>query len=171
MNKITFIYDLDEKYVTNIKKDLMNNIFGLYYIDEFFYNSDFCTMKKYYLNFMNTGETIKNSKQLNFPTILKHYKNNLESNIFVKQYNNYFTDLYLPITHNYIDKYLKDKISRKKSIKLKEKDLPEFIDDKEIECEFLKNEASFYGKFCFSYDISIASIASIQAFESSISYI
>ena len=150
VNKITFIYDLDEKYVTNIKKDLMNNIFGLYYIDEFFYNSDFCTMKKYYLNFMNTGETIKNSKQLNFPTILKHYKNNLESNIFVKQYNNYFTDLYLPITHNYIDKYLKDKISRKKSIKLKEKDLPEFIDDKEIECEFLKNEASFYGKFIYN---------------------
>ena len=48
------------------------------------------------------------------------------------------------------DKYLKDKISRKKSIKLKEKDLPEFIDDKEIECEFLKNEASFYGKFIYN---------------------
>ena len=150
VNKITFFYDLDEKYISNIKKDLMNNIFGLFYIDEFFYNSDFCIMKKYYMNFINTGETVKNSKQLNFPTILKNYKNNLESNIFVKQFNNYFTDLYLPITHNYIDKYLNDKISRKKSIKLKQKDLPDFIDDKQLECEFLKNEASFYGKLIYN---------------------
>jgi hypothetical protein len=92
----------------------------------------------------------KNSKQINFPSILKHYKNNLESNIFLKQFNNYFTDPFLSITHNYVDKYLNDKISRKKSIKLKQKDLPEFTGDKEIECEILKNETSFYGKLIYN---------------------
>ena len=150
INKIKFFYDLDEKYVYNIKKDLMNNIFGLFYIDEFFYNSDFCIMKKFYINKMMTGKMVKNSKQINFPTILKNYKNNFESNIFLKQFNNYFTDLFLPITHDYVDKYLNDKISRKKSIKLKQKDLPQFIGDKKIECEILKNETSFYGKLIYN---------------------
>ena len=146
INTITFFYDLDENYTTNVKKDYMNNIFGLYYIDEFFYNSDFCIMKKYYINFINKGKMIKNSKQLNFPSTLKNYKNNLESSIFVKQFNNYFSDLFLTITHDYVDRNLNDKLARKKSIKLKEKDLPEFVGDKVIECELLKNESTFYGK-------------------------
>ena len=89
----------------------MNNIFGLYYIDNFYYNQDFCKMKKYYINFINLNKT-NNSKQLNFPSIIKNYKNNLESPIFIKQFNNFFTDPYLSITHSYVDSDLNNKICR-----------------------------------------------------------
>jgi hypothetical protein len=47
-NNIQFFYDLDKYYITNIKKEIMNCIFSIYYIDEFFYSKDFCTLKKYY---------------------------------------------------------------------------------------------------------------------------
>ena len=44
-NKITFFYDLDKNYITNVKKEIMNTIFSYYYLDELFYNYDFCIIK------------------------------------------------------------------------------------------------------------------------------
>ena len=52
-NEIRFFEKFDENYVYNQKKDLMNNIFAIYYIDELFYNEDFCAIKKYYNNYVN----------------------------------------------------------------------------------------------------------------------
>ena len=149
INKIRFFNDIDTNYIINIKKDIMNNIFGLYYIDNFYYNQDFCKMKKYYINFINLNKT-NNSKQLNFPSIIKNYKNNLESPIFIKQFNNFFTDPYLSITHSYVDSDLNNKISRQKSIKLIEKAFPKSDNDKEIECEILKNENTYFGKLIYN---------------------
>ena len=149
-NETSFFNILDKNFVTNQKKELMNNIFGLYFIDEFFYNSDFCIMKKYYCNFINDKINNNNSKKLNFPSTIKNYRNNLESWIFIKQFNNYFTDPFLPITHEYVDTCLNNKLTRKNSIKLKQKDFPIFDKDNEIECELLKNENTFHGKLIYN---------------------
>ena len=148
-NNIPFFNVLDEKYVWNVKKEIMNNIFSLYYIDELFYNADFCVIKKYYINYINQNP-FNNSKQLDFPSIIKNYRNNFESSIFVKQYNDFFTDPFLPITHNYIKDELETKISRKKSIKLIQKNFPISQGDKQIECELLKNENTYYGKLNYN---------------------
>ena len=151
INKIKFFNTIDKKYVWNIKKELMNNIFSLFYIDELFYNQDFCIMKKYYINKINQNP-FNNSKQLNFPSTIKNFKNNLESPIFIKQFNNYMTDLFLPITHSYINnEQLSKKLSRKSSIKLKQKEFPISENDNQmIECELLKNENTFYGKLIYN---------------------
>ena len=150
-NEIRFFEKFDENYVYNQKKDLMNNIFAIYYIDELFYNEDFCAIKKYYNNYVNQ-HPYNNSKQLKFPSTIKNYRNNLENSIFIKQYNNYFTDPYLPITHKYIKDDLEKKLSRKKSIKLIKKDFSLSSDnDKTIECELLKNENYYYGHLIYNY--------------------
>jgi len=151
INEIKFFNTLDEKYVWNIKKEIMNNIFSIYYLDELFYNQDFCLMKKYYINKINQNP-FKNTKQLNFPSTIKNYRNNLESPIFIKQFNNYMNDLFLPITHKYItDDVLSKKLSRKNTIKLKQKNFPISENDNQvIECELLKNENTFYGKLVYN---------------------
>ena len=151
LNKIEFFDSFDENYVWNIKKELMNNTFGLFYLDEFFYNSDFCIIKKYYINKINENPS-NNSKQLNFPSILKNYKNNLESSIFIKQYNNYMTSPYLEISHNYINEELNKKLKRKNSIKLISKDFWNSESDEAIECEILKNENAHFGKLIYNND-------------------
>ena len=150
INEIKFFNILDDNYVTNQKKELMNNIFALYFIDEFFYNSDFCIMKKYYCNFVNDKKNNNDSKKLNFPSTIKNYRNNLESWVFIKQFNNYFADPFLKVTHEYVDTDLNDKLTRKNSIKLKQKDFPSFENDKEIECELLKNENCYHGKLIYN---------------------
>ena len=151
LNKIEFFDSFDENYVWNIKKELMNNTFGLFYLDEFFYNSDFCIIKKYYINKINENPS-NNSKQLNFPSIIKNYKNNLESSIFIKQYNNYMTSPYLEISHNYINEELNKKLKRKNSIKLISKDFWNSESDEVIECEILKNENAHFGKLIYNND-------------------
>ena len=149
--QIQFFNNLDKNYISNFKKDLMNGIFALYYIDEFFHNDDFCIMKKYYNNFINK-RSINDSKKLNYPSILKNYRNNLEPSIFIKQYNNYFDDSFLTITHKYVneDEQLKKFLTKKKSIKLSQKNFCYSESNKEIECELLKNESTFYGKLIYN---------------------
>ena len=149
--QIQFFNNLDKNYISNFKKDLMNGIFALYYIDEFFHNDDFCIMKKYYNNFINK-RSINDSKKLNYPSILKNYRNNLEPSIFIKQYNNYFDDSFLTITHKYVneDEQLKKFLTKKKSIKLSQKNFYYSESNKEIECELLKNESTFYGKLIYN---------------------
>ena len=89
---IKFFYDIDMYYVTNIKKEVMNCIFSIYYLDEFFYSKDFCAIKKYYMNnYLNDTQLI-HSKKLNFPSTIKNYRNNLEPPLFIKKYNNYLSD-------------------------------------------------------------------------------
>ena len=101
-NKITFFYGLDKNYITNVKKEIMNTIFSYYYLDELFYNYDFCIIKKYYLNnYLNCTEQL-DSKKLNFPSIIKNYINNFEPPLFVKKFNNYVLDPYFSISHSYI---------------------------------------------------------------------
>ena len=153
-SNIKFFYDLDENYVTNIKKEIMNCIFSFYYLDEFFYSQDFCFIKKYYINkYLTKKENINNinTKKLDFPSILKNYRNDFEPPLFFKKFNNYTVDPYFPITHSYIkNEILKKNLTMQKSIKLFQKDIFESDNDKEIECELIKNEKPFFGKLYYN---------------------
>ena len=150
-NKTHFFYDLDKNYITNIKKEIMNCIFSYYYLDEFFYSSDFCIIKKYYINnYLNIKENW-DTKKLNFPSTIKNYRNNFEPPLFVKKFNNYVLDPYFSISHSYIkNESLKSKLIFEKSIKLCPKEIFNVVSDKEIECEFIKNENAFYGKLYYN---------------------
>ena len=150
-NKINFFYELDKYYATNIKKEIMNCIFSLYYLKEFFYSEDFCIVKKYYLNnYLNDLKSF-NSKKLNFPSIIKNYINNFEAPLFIKKFNNYIVNPYFPITHSYIDdEKLKRNLTMDKDIKLNKKEIKLFEKDELIECEILKNEKQFYGKLYYN---------------------
>ena len=152
VNKIHFFYDLDNYYITNIKKEIMNCIYSLYYLDELFYNSDFCIIKKYYTNFYLNDLNNINTKKLNFPSIIKNYSNNFEPPIFVKKFNNYTTDPCFPISHAYIkNETLKKNLTMEKSIKLFQKELNPGENSNEIECELLKSDKAFYGKLFYNF--------------------
>ena len=150
-NKINFFYELDKYYATNIKKEIMNCIFSLYYLKEFFCSEDFCIVKKYYLNnYLNDLKSF-HSKKLNFPSIIKNYINNFEAPLFIKKFNNYIVNPYFPITHSYIDdEKLKRNLTMDKDIKLNKKEIKLFEKDELIECEILKNEKQFYGKLYYN---------------------
>ena len=155
IEKIKYFYDLDKFYAINLKKEIMNCIFSVYYLDELFYSEDFCKIKKYYMNNFINNKQYQDSKQLNFPSILKSYSNSFEPSIFVKKYNNFITNPYFNITHSYIqkDKNLKSLLSMKKSIKLYRKEFQNMDNDFDgsgIECEIIKNEMAYYGKLIFN---------------------
>ena len=153
-SNIKFFYDLDKNYIMNIKKGIMNCVFSFYYLDELFYSQDFCIIKKYYINkYLTKKENINNinTKKLNFPSILKNYRNNFEPPLFIKKFNNYTVDPYFPITHSYIkNEVLKKNLTMEKSIKLFQKDIFESDNDEEIECELIKNEKPFFGKLYYN---------------------
>ena len=97
----------------------MNCIYSLYYLDELFYNSDFCIIKKYYTNFYLNDLNNISTKKLNFPSIIKNYSNNFEPPIFVKKFNNYTNDPCFPISHAYIkNETLKKKFNDGKIYKI-----------------------------------------------------
>ena len=152
VNKIHYFYDLDKNYIINFKKEIMNCIFSIYYLDEFFYSEDFCKIKKYYISHFLHNKESQDSKKLNFPSIIKNYTNNFDPPLFIKKFNNFIIDPYFSITHSYIDtdKHLIKHISMKKSIKLSKKEYPNLEKTKEIECELIKDEKAFYGKLYYN---------------------
>ena len=154
-NKIHFFYELDKYYITNIKKEIMNCIFSLYYLDELFYSKDFCIIKKYYtFNYLNKLQNI-DSKKLNFPSTIKNYRNNFEPPLFVKKFNSFTTHPYFPITHSYIkDEILNNILSFDKSISLFQKDFFIYENTNEIECELIKSDIAFYGKLYYKNSLN-----------------
>ena len=104
------------------------------------------------MNFYLNGKESLDSKQLNYPTIIKNYRNNFEPPLFIKKYNNFVIDPYFEITHSYINEKnpLKKYINMKKSIKFQDKDIPIQETDEFIECEIIKNELAFYGKLFYN---------------------
>ena len=50
INKINYFNKYDKFFLKNIKNEIMNNIFSLYYKDIFFYNKAFCRMRDYFVN-------------------------------------------------------------------------------------------------------------------------
>ena len=156
INKINYFNEFDKYYLKNPKKEIMNNIFVLYYLDVFFYNEYFCKMKKYFLN-KYFSNNISNTKQLDFPSKLKNFSNNLDPPLFIKQYNDYFNGPIFPITHSYIQKENKKIIENYKSIKLFPKKLSiiKSEDENIFECELIKHDNYFYGNIIIKSDYMI----------------
>ena len=151
MNKIQYFFDLDKYYIINFKKEIMNCIFSIYYLDEFFYSHDFCVIKKYYINnYINKEESVE-SKKLDFPSVIKNYRNNFEPPLFVKKINNFMQDPLFPITHSYISENnnLKKLMNMNYSIKLKKKEIHCHENLNEIECELIRNEKIYFGKIFY----------------------
>ena len=155
INIITYFNDLDTSFLKNTKKEIMNNIFSIYYIDIFFHNDAFCKMRDYFINNYLDSSYSKYIKQLDFPSKIKNYSNNLECPLFIKQYNDYFNSPIFPITHSYINDNNKTIISNYKAIKLLQKKFPtiELGKKNKYECELIKNENYYYGSI-FQSDTS-----------------
>jgi hypothetical protein len=146
INRITFFDDLDKAFLINPKKEIMNNIFSIYYKDFLFYNETFCRMRDYYINtFLDSSNSY--IKQLDYPSKIKNYSNNLESPLFIKQYCDYFNNPIFPISHSYIEDHNKKIINNYKTIKLLPKEFPIYEKDRQstFECELIKIDYNYYG--------------------------
>ena len=64
-NSQCFFKKYDSSYLKNPKKDLMNNIFSIYFQSTFYENEMFKILKDYYLNLFPQAQ--KSTKILNFP--------------------------------------------------------------------------------------------------------
>ena len=84
-----YLEEPDEYYIKNAKKELLMNIFSVYYFEYFFNNELFKKMKKYYLEYFQGVQ--EKTKVLNYPTKIKYFHNGLEPYIFLKPYWEYFT--------------------------------------------------------------------------------
>ena len=146
-----FLEDIDNYYILNIKKDIMNNVFSLYFIDTFFSNELFKKMKLIYLN--NYSEATSDTKSLNFPSKIKKFNNGLEPDNILKLNYKFFYDKYFPVSHPYFYEYLiKNNNIQDRYIKLFHKSI-NFSQNKNIikfDCELIKIEKNYFGQLlCF----------------------
>ena len=143
-----FLEDIDDYYIFNIKKDVMNNIFSIYFMDTFYSSDLFKKMKLIFLNEHPDAES--KTKILNYPSKINKFNNGLEPDNILKFNYKFFYDKYFPVSHPYFYEYMiNNKISPSKYIKLFHKhiDLPE----SQINCELIKLDKSYFGQlFCFS---------------------
>ena len=152
-----FLYELDSTYLFNTKRDLMKNIFSLYFIDTIFYDKNFIELKK--LFFQTYGHSIeqfsnRNFSSLNYPTRIKNFSNGLEPSLFLKPFNDFYSHKTFPITHEYFENYLnKNKIKFKSGyINLIGKQISIPIKEKtcSYKCELIKINRAIYGNIIYS---------------------
>ena len=84
-----------DKYMSlNPKKELMKNVFGIYFSESFFENETFQKLKNIYLN---SFEAISDTKLLNYPSKIKNFMNGLEPSNFFKENSKFFiSKIYIP---------------------------------------------------------------------------
>ena len=93
-----------DKYMSlNPKKELMKNVFGIYFSESFFENETFQKLKNIYLN---SFEAISDTKLLNYPSKIKNFMNGLEPSNFFKENSKFFISKIFPITHTYFYDYM-----------------------------------------------------------------
>ena len=146
INRITYFDDLDKSFLKNPKKKIMNNIFSIYYLDIFYYNRTFCRMRDYFINKI-LDNSIAGIKQLDFPSKIKNFRNNLEPPLFIKEYKDYFNNPIFPISHQYINEQNNHLIDDYETIKLLSKQFPIYEQEMKIkfECEIIKADECYYG--------------------------
>ena len=145
----------DNSYIGNAKKELMMNIFSIYFFDSFFINEDFKLMKNYYLQ--NFEGVQKSTKLLDYPIKIKTFNNGLEPNLFLKPFSGLFEHKTFPITHKYFYDYLKSNdIQRYEPIILYKKLLPDiYLEEKfDKKCELIKINRSYYGHIIGSKNVN-----------------
>ena len=149
---INFFDQPDEYYLKNAKKEIMMNIFSLYFFEHFFYNDNFMHLKDYYLqNFVGIQ---KSTKKLDFPCKMKNFNNGLEPNLFLKPFNSFFTTKVFPVNFNYYYEYLTNNRIFPNQIILYKKQLPDFNLKNQFDqkCELIKPNHSYYGHIIGSKD-------------------
>ena len=152
---INYFNELDECYIKNAKKELMMNIFSIYFFDIFFNNENFKLMKNYYLQ--NFEGIQISTKLLDYPTKIKNFNNGLEPNLFLKPFSLFFTNKIFPITHKYYYKYMiNNNVAQYEPIILYEKKLSEFYfkDKFDKKCELIKINHCYFGHIIGSKNIN-----------------
>ena len=145
-----FLEDIDDYYIHNIKKDIMNNIFSLYFIDTFFSNFLFKKMKIFYFNKYPASHS--KTKKLNFPSKIKKFSNGLEPDNILKLNYKFFIDKYFPISHPYFYDYMiQNNISPSKYIKLYHKNINSALNKIKfiLDCELIKVDKYYFGEIFF----------------------
>ena len=145
-----FLEDLDDYYIFNIKKDIMNNIFSLYFIDTFFSNSLFKKMKIFYFNKYSKANS--DTKKLDYPSKIKRFNNGLEPDNMLKFNYKFFVDKYFPISHPYFYNYMvKNNIFPSKYIKLYHKNINSTLDKRiiQLDCELIKTDKYYFGEIFY----------------------
>ena len=145
-----FLEDIDDYYIYNIKKDIMNNIFSLYFIDTFYSNSLFKKMKIFYFNEYSKANS--DTKKMDFPSKIKRFNNGLEPDNILKYNYKFFVDKYFPISHPYFYDYMiKNNISPSKYIKLHQKNIDSTLNKKKIQldCELVKTDKYYFGEIFY----------------------
>ena len=144
----------DEFYLKNPKKELMMNVFSIYFLDNFFCNKKFNQMKNYYIqNFKGIQES---TKIIDFPSKIKNFSNGLEPFLFLKPFSTFFLSKYFPITHKYFYDYMKEKKIMPEPIILYQKILPKFNLENQFtkKCELIKIDNSYYGHMIGSKNLN-----------------
>ena len=142
---INFFDEPDEYYLKNPKKELMMNIFSIYFFESFFYNDKFKLLKNYYLQ--NFDGIQASTKKLDFPSKIKNFSNGLEPFLFLKPFSEFFTTKIFPISHKYFYEYMKKNKIFPEPIILYQKIIPEFNLENQFEknCELIKEDHNYYG--------------------------
>ena len=142
--------DINKEYIKNIKKELMKNIFGIYFEESFYNNKTFQKMKNYYLNIYD--DTKSETKLLNYPSKIKSFTNGLDIPLFLKEDNKFFITKLFPITHLYFHKYMNKHnilnesiILLKKNIKIPYNILNNKEEKNDFECELVKMDKTYFG--------------------------
>ena len=152
LNSVNYFEEINRNYISNIKKDLMNNVFSLYFIDIFYYNEIFLKMKKSYFN--EYKDAVFGTKILDYPSKIKNFNNGIEPPMFIKQYNNFYDNKYFKISHNYFYEYMKKNNIISKYINLYPKSIPNSLLNPEnnngnilsLSCELVKINKIFFGQ-------------------------
>ena len=152
LNSINYFEEIDRNYIWNIKKNLMNNVFSLYFIDIFYYNEIFLKMKKSYFN--EYKEAAFDTKVLDYPSKIKNFNNGIEPPMFIKQYNNFYDNKYFKISHNYFYEYMNKNNIKNKYINLYPKNIPYSLLNPEnnngnilsLSCELVKINKIYFGQ-------------------------
>ena len=151
-----FLNELDSIYLFNVKRDLMKNIFSLNFLDPIFYDKTFIKLRKIFFQLYGPKleSKIKDFPNLNYPTKIKNYSNGLEPPLFVKPYNEFYTNRTFNITHEYFGNYMKEKKINFKNEHISLLDKLFVIPIKEktsiYKCELISINRAIFGKIIYS---------------------
>ena len=95
----------DRQIITSGKKFFVQKIFAEPFKDLLFYDKNFIKIKLTFLQkFRHYKNVEKDTKQLNYPSVQKNYNNTIEPKIFLKKDSNFYDEVYLKISHKYLNK-------------------------------------------------------------------
>ena len=114
------------------KPILLEQVFGIYFIERLFYNKPFVKMKKFYEYFLMKKYDFQISTKnfFNYPIIMKNYiSNNLYfGGLFLKHDLDFFQNRYFKISHSYYSDRQKESIGRRIFAKISEQnDIYKFL--------------------------------------------